>query len=168
MTRRREARDPRLVLRSVLVGGRGGVPGRPLGGPGYGDSEAALTCGRVSAWQLRPNSRSVGPAAPDGLDRERAPAALGFADLLLCCCRHRFDGQSSPQALPQGAHHLATWWAGSTASSCTPTAAYTPDRHTLNGRHVPLSDRPADRRVHAWEGGAHEHHAGRLGQLVAH
>jgi len=35
-----------------------------------------------------------GAGGPDKLDRERAPAALGFADLLLCCCRHRFDRQS--------------------------------------------------------------------------
>ena len=99
LTRRREARDPRLVLRSVLVGGRGGVPGRPLGGPSDDDSEAALTCARVSARQLRPNSRSVGPARPGGLDPERALAALGFADLLLCWRRDRFGRQSSQRPL---------------------------------------------------------------------
>ena len=94
MTRRRGVRDPRLVLRSVLVGGRGGVPGGPLGGPGDGDREAALTCGRVSAWQLRPNSRSVGPAARTGATVSVRPRLWGSPTCCCACCRHRFDRQS--------------------------------------------------------------------------
>jgi len=110
LTRHRGARDPRLVLRWVLVGGRGGCgPGRPLGGPGDGDSEVALMCARVSAWQLRPNSRSVGPARPGGLDPERAPAAWGSPT---CCCAGAGTGSAGRARNGR--------WSGSSLSGARP------------------------------------------------